>query len=111
MEARALVQGHARTGSWMAIRVDLENDGPAFTGELRLVGGTQGRTRFALPGGPPHDVAQGVHPPRPAPGLRQQLEIALVTGEAVVARGPWRSRSTTRGSSWSASSPRGRDRS
>ena len=39
MEARALVQGHARTGSWMAIRVDLANDGPAFAGELRLVGG------------------------------------------------------------------------
>ncbi len=48
MEARVLVQGHARVGSWMAIEVRLTNDGPAVTGELRIAGGSQGRTRYGL---------------------------------------------------------------
>ncbi|MCI0344163.1 MAG: hypothetical protein L0221_01790 [Chloroflexi bacterium] len=46
--ARVLLQGHARVGTWMAIAVHIENAGPAFNGELRLGGGTQGRTRFSV---------------------------------------------------------------
>ncbi len=46
MEATVLLQGHARIGAWMAIDVHLKNDGPPISGELRLTGGTQGRTRF-----------------------------------------------------------------
>ena len=46
MEARILLAGHARIGSWVAISVHLTNDGPPITGELRLAGGTQGQTRF-----------------------------------------------------------------
>ena len=46
MEARILLGGHARLGSWVAISVHLKNDGPAVCGELRLAGGTQGQTRF-----------------------------------------------------------------
>jgi hypothetical protein len=49
MQAHALLQGHARTGSWFAIAVDLENAGPTVTGELRIAGGTDSRTRFATP--------------------------------------------------------------
>jgi hypothetical protein len=88
MEARALVEGHARTGSWMAIRVDLANDGPAFTGELRLVGGTQGRTRFAVPVDLPTTSRKAYTLHAQAPAFGSSLEIALVTGEAVVARRP-----------------------
>src|SRR5262245_39891634 len=39
MEARVLLGGHARVGSWMAVEVHLTNDGPSVTGELRLDGG------------------------------------------------------------------------
>ncbi len=46
IEARALLSGNARIGSWMAIQVHVVNDGPAISGELRLAGGTQGQTRF-----------------------------------------------------------------
>jgi hypothetical protein len=46
MEARVLLQGHARVGSWLAIDVRLTNDGAPITGELRLQGGSQGGTRF-----------------------------------------------------------------
>ena len=42
----ALLDGHARVGAWMAIDVHIKNDGPAITGELRMTGGAQGRTRF-----------------------------------------------------------------
>ena len=86
MEARALVQGHARTGSWMAIRVDLANDGPAFIGELRLVGGTQGRTRFAVPVDLPTTSRKAYTLHAQAPAFGSSLEIALVADETVVAR-------------------------
>ena len=86
MEARALVQGHARTGSWMAIRVDLSNDGPAFTGELRLVGGTQGRTRFAVPVDLPTTSRKAYTLHAQAPAFGSSLEVALVADETVVTR-------------------------
>jgi len=86
MEARALIQGHARTGSWMAIRVDLANDGPAFTGELRLVGGTQGRTRFAVPVDLPTTSRKAYTLHAQAPAFGSSLEVALVADETVVTR-------------------------
>src|SRR5207253_6276871 len=46
MDAHALLDGHARVGSWMAISVTLANEGPEVNGELRIAGGAQGRTRF-----------------------------------------------------------------
>jgi len=86
MEARALVQGHARTGSWMAIRVDLANDGPPFAGELRLVGGTQGRTRFAVPVDLPTTSRKAYTLYAQAPAFGSSIEVALVAGESVVTR-------------------------
>ena len=71
-----------------------------------------GTNALRRPGGPPDDVAQGLHPARPGAGVRQ-----LARGRARRRRergrpaGPSPSRSTIPGSSWSASSPSGRDRS
>lgn len=48
MEARVLLQGHARAGAWAAIEVTLQNDGPPIRGELRLEAGDQTRTRFSM---------------------------------------------------------------
>jgi hypothetical protein len=48
MNARVLLQGHARTGSWAAIEVDLQNDGPAIDGELQMDGGSQSNARYAM---------------------------------------------------------------
>jgi hypothetical protein len=86
MDARVLVQGHARTGSWMAIRVDLANDGPAFTGELRLLGGTQGRTRFAVPVDLPTTSRKAYVLHAQSPAFGGTLEVALVADEQVVTR-------------------------
>ena len=49
MVARPLLGGTARPGAWMAIRVQLENDGPAVSGELQVSGGQQRDTRYTLP--------------------------------------------------------------
>src|SRR3990172_6836494 len=46
MTARALVGGHVGVGAWSAVEVDLANDGPAISGELRLGGGQPGASTY-----------------------------------------------------------------
>ena len=86
MTARVLLQGHARLGSWIAIEVRLQNNGPAVTGELRLQGGTQGGTRYSiavdLPS--PSDKTWILHAQPPSFG--QGLEVVLASGSTVIAR-------------------------
>jgi hypothetical protein len=48
MDARILLQGHARIGGWAAVEVDLQNDGPPINGELQMDGGTQSNARYAM---------------------------------------------------------------
>lgn len=78
MTARALVDGHARAGSWVAVAIDLANDGPAVTGELRMAAGTSGRTRYAVPVDLPTQSSKRyvVHAQTPAFGGK--LKVALV---------------------------------
>lgn len=88
MNAHALVGGHVRVGSWMAIEVDVENGGPPITGELRLAGGSQGRTRFGvavdLPTGSRQAHVLYVQPP----SFGDKLDIALIAsdGRTVVSK-------------------------
>ena len=44
--ARALVGGHTRVGAWSAIEVEVVNDGPAVSGELRLGASQQGGSTY-----------------------------------------------------------------
>lgn len=85
MEARVLLQGHARAGSWMAIQVRLRNDGPAVQGELRTDGGSQGTARFSLPVDVPttSDKTYVLHAQPPVFG--NKLRVDLVAGGQVVA--------------------------
>lgn len=84
MTARALLQGHVRAGSWFAVAVDLENAGPPVTGELRISGGVDSKTRF----GTPVELATGsrkqylVYAQPPAFGGTMKVE--LVSGGSVV---------------------------
>jgi len=48
MVARPLLGGTVRPGSWMAVRVRVENDGPAVRGELQVRGGQQGDSRYGV---------------------------------------------------------------
>ncbi|MDP9482505.1 MAG: hypothetical protein M3P84_04695 [Chloroflexota bacterium] len=78
MDAHALIGGHVRVGSWMAIEVDITNPGPPITGEIRLAGGSQGRTRFGvavdLPTGSRQAHVLHVQPP----AFGDKLDIALI---------------------------------
>ena len=88
MEARVLLEGHARLGAWLAVEVRLRNDGPPIVGELRLQAGTQGGTRFSTPVDlpSPSDKIFILHAQPPSFG--QQVEVELVVGEEVLSRQP-----------------------
>ncbi len=85
MTARALLQGHVRTGSWFAIAVDVENAGPTVDGELRIAGGANSRTRF----GTPAELATGSRKQyllyAMPPTFGGKMIVELVSGGAVVA--------------------------
>ena len=83
-DARVLLDGHVRMGAWMAIEVSLANDGPALAGEVRLVGGTQGRTRFSVPVDLPTTSRKSYTLYAQAPSFGTSLEVALVVDERVV---------------------------
>jgi len=85
MEAHTLLDGHARVGSWMAIAVHLKNDGPPIQGELRLAGGSQGKTRFGTVVDLPtlSDKTFVLYAQPPAFG--QEMQIALVSGDQQIA--------------------------
>ena len=85
MDARVLLDGHARVGSWMAIEVNLANDGPPVTGELRIVGGAQGRTKFGLPVDLPTNSRKSVALYAQPPAFGQALEVTLVGPSGIVA--------------------------
>ncbi len=88
MDARALMQGHVRAGSWFAIAIDLENAGPAVTGELRISGGVDSRTRF----GTPVELATGSRKEyllyALPPLFGGNMTVELVSGGQVIAKSP-----------------------
>ena len=88
MTARALLQGHVRAGSWFAIAVDLANAGPAVTGELRITGGADSRTRFSTP----VELATGSRKEyllyALPPSFGGNMKVQLVNGESVLAQAP-----------------------
>jgi len=81
MNARLLLQGHARAGSWAAIQVDLQNDGPTIQGELRMDGGSQSSARYAmavdLPTGSRQSYLLHVQPP----AFGRSVKVNLVSGD------------------------------
>lgn len=85
MNARVLLQGHARVGSWMPIEVHVENGGPAIVGELRLSGGTQGSTRYGVAIDQPTGSAKTWLLYAQPPAFGRSLTIDLVAGGTKVA--------------------------
>lgn len=86
MEAAVLLEGHARAGSWMAINVHLENDGPALVGELRLAGGATGRTRYGVPVDLPTTSGKDYVLYAQPPQFGGTIEVALISDGQTVAR-------------------------
>lgn len=48
LTAEPLMGGNVRAGSWLGVRVHLENDGPAVRGEVRLTNGAQQGSRYSV---------------------------------------------------------------
>jgi hypothetical protein len=86
LQARALVQGHVRAASWFAVAVDVANAGPTITGELRITGGADSRTRF----GTPVELATGSRKQyllyALPPSFGGNMTVELVTGGQVAAK-------------------------
>ncbi len=84
MNARILLQGHARVGGWAAIEVDLQNDGPPIQGELQMDGGTQSNARYAmavdLPTGSHKTYVLHAQPP----AFGRNVKVDLMAGGNVV---------------------------
>jgi hypothetical protein len=84
MNARLLLQGHARSGSWAAVEVDLQNDGPGIRGELRMNGGSQSNARFAMAVDLPTNSHQTYVLHVQPPGFGRTIKVDLVSAEQVV---------------------------
>jgi hypothetical protein len=84
MNARLLLQGHARAGSWAAVEVDLQNDGPGIRGELRMDGGTQANARFAMAVDLPTSSHQVYVLHVQPPAFGRTVKVDLVSGDQVV---------------------------
>lgn len=48
MTAQPMLDGNVRPGTWAAVRVSVENDGPALDGELRISSAEQGRSSYGI---------------------------------------------------------------
>jgi hypothetical protein len=88
MTARAMLQGHVRAGSWFAVSVDVENGGPTVSGELRITGGSDSRTRF----GTPAELATGSRKKfllyALPPSFGGNMKVQLVADDEIVIEAP-----------------------
>jgi hypothetical protein len=85
IDARVLLGGHARVGSWMTIEVEFTNEGPAVDGELRIAGGSQGRTRFSVAVNLPTDSRKVYVLHAQPPAFGRSVKVELVSGSTMVA--------------------------
>ena len=86
MTAQTLLHNRVRAGGWFGIAVDIANAGPTVTGELHVVGGTDGHTRFVQTA----ELATGSRKQfiiyaQPTAFAGTDLTVELVTGDKVVA--------------------------
>jgi hypothetical protein len=87
MTVRPMLGGTVRPGAWAAVRVHVENDGPAVTGELRVTGGQGGDSRYGvavqLPTGARQEHLLFAQPA----WFGSRLSVSLVAdGEALLSR-------------------------
>ncbi len=85
MEARPMLDGHARIGAWMAVAVRLKNDGPPVAGELRLAGGSGGKSRFGLVVDSPTQSDKTYLLYVQPPAFGRELTVSLVDGDTTLA--------------------------
>jgi hypothetical protein len=84
MNARLLLQGHARAGAWAAVAVDLQNDGPTISGELRMDAGAQANARYAMAVNLPTTSRQTFILHVQPPAFGRTVKVDLVSGGEVI---------------------------
>jgi hypothetical protein len=85
MDAKVLLQGHTRAGSWMAIAVRLRNDGPPVVGELRLAATAGALAEYSLPVDVPTTADKTYVLHAQPPSFGRSMKIDLVSGGTSVA--------------------------
>lgn len=84
MNARLLLQGHVRAGSWAAVEVDLQNDGPGVQGELRVDAGSQSNARYAMAIDMPTNSQKTYVLHLQPPAFGRSVKVDLVSADQVV---------------------------
>jgi hypothetical protein len=84
MSARVLLQGHTRVGSWMAVEVQLGNDGPPITGELRIDNAQSG-ARYSMAVDLPTSSRKTYVLHAQPPTFGRTLSLSLVANKASLA--------------------------
>jgi hypothetical protein len=84
VEAKVLMDGHTRIGSWMAIDIHVANQGPAISGEFRIAGGSQSRTRFGTRVDLPTQSDKTYRLYAQPPAFGREIEISLVDGSTTI---------------------------
>ncbi|MEA2612600.1 MAG: hypothetical protein QOI52_559 [Chloroflexota bacterium] len=84
VEAKVLMAGHTRVGSWMAIDIHVANQGPAISGEFRISGGNQSRTRFGTRVDLPTQSDKTYRLYAQPPAFGREVEINLVEGDTTI---------------------------
>ena len=83
--AEPMLGGSFRPGTWAAVRVRLENDGPAVTGELRISIAAQGSSTYGVP----VELASGARQEHVLYGqigaLTSRFVVTLMSGGAAIA--------------------------
>jgi hypothetical protein len=84
LEARPLLAGNVRPGSWAAVSVLLSNEGPSLSGELRIRSSQQGRSQYGvaveLPSGARQQHLLYAQPPL----FGSRLHVDFVSGNQVL---------------------------
>lgn len=85
MSAEPMLGGSLRSGTWAAVLVRVENDGPAMDGELRISTSAQGASTYGLPiqlatGARQEHVLYGQTGP-----FGSRFVVTLVSGESAIA--------------------------
>lgn len=85
LEAQPLLGGHIRSGSWTAVAVTVNNDGPAVKGELRLASADRRGSTYGTEVDLPTLSRKGyVLYGRPS-SFRTKIEVVLVSGGRTIA--------------------------
>src|SRR5688572_25672468 len=85
INAHALLGGHVRPGAWTAVDVEITNNGPAVTGELRIRGQAETGSQYGIA----VELAPGAHQRLTLYSQTQifgtRVNVELVSGDQVVA--------------------------